>query len=288
MVASTFKPQASSSNRWNDYFPNLAFRFDPLGFEAGDKNLYRYVGNSPTNYTDPSGLIHQGHHRVPNAVRKLVSPEALAVFNELSARIWNEYYKSHNGASMNGITHPCYTQAVKDEFTKFVKDNKLNPRKLFADAARNFLKHIDSLPDGHVISKFNKGVRTAADAAEKAGKLAAKLARESSMAAKAGKGARKGGKILKAIPGIGTAMAVIGWGSDAYCKGPGYGTVNAGIDAIPFVGTGKIITELFVGDFIPDLPYEESTAIDDGIDDEPLTPEDQKWIDEVFANYPNE
>jgi RHS repeat-associated protein len=28
---------------------------DPLGFGAGDANLYRYVGNSPTNYTDPTG-----------------------------------------------------------------------------------------------------------------------------------------------------------------------------------------------------------------------------------------
>lgn len=28
----------------------------PLGFAAGDVNLYRYVGNSPTNATDPSGL----------------------------------------------------------------------------------------------------------------------------------------------------------------------------------------------------------------------------------------
>jgi RHS repeat-associated protein len=28
---------------------------DPIGFEAGDPNLYRYVGNSPANYTDPSG-----------------------------------------------------------------------------------------------------------------------------------------------------------------------------------------------------------------------------------------
>lgn len=27
-----------------------------LGFKAGDTNLYRYVGNSPTNATDPSGL----------------------------------------------------------------------------------------------------------------------------------------------------------------------------------------------------------------------------------------
>jgi RHS repeat-associated protein len=28
---------------------------DPMGFGAGDSNLYRYVGNSPTNFTDPSG-----------------------------------------------------------------------------------------------------------------------------------------------------------------------------------------------------------------------------------------
>ena len=29
---------------------------DPLGFDAGDSNLYRYVGNGPTNGMDPSGL----------------------------------------------------------------------------------------------------------------------------------------------------------------------------------------------------------------------------------------
>jgi hypothetical protein len=29
---------------------------DPIGFAAGDANLYRYVGNGPTNRTDPSGL----------------------------------------------------------------------------------------------------------------------------------------------------------------------------------------------------------------------------------------
>ncbi|MEM6434653.1 MAG: RHS repeat-associated core domain-containing protein [Cyanobacteria bacterium P01_D01_bin.115] len=29
---------------------------DPLGFAAGDSNLYRYVFNSPTNFTDPSGM----------------------------------------------------------------------------------------------------------------------------------------------------------------------------------------------------------------------------------------
>ena len=31
--------------------------YAPRGFAAGDNNLYRYVGNAPTNATDPSGLV---------------------------------------------------------------------------------------------------------------------------------------------------------------------------------------------------------------------------------------
>lgn len=30
---------------------------DPIGFLSGDTNFYRYVGNDPVNFTDPSGLI---------------------------------------------------------------------------------------------------------------------------------------------------------------------------------------------------------------------------------------
>jgi hypothetical protein len=32
---------------------------DPIGFEAGDPNLSRYVGNNPTNGRDPSGLADE-------------------------------------------------------------------------------------------------------------------------------------------------------------------------------------------------------------------------------------
>ena len=40
------------------YYDSAVGRFiseDPIGFAAGDTNIYRYVGNSPTNFTDPSG-----------------------------------------------------------------------------------------------------------------------------------------------------------------------------------------------------------------------------------------
>ncbi len=41
--------------RWYDPTMQRFISQDPLGFAAGDTNLYRYCGNSPTNATDPSG-----------------------------------------------------------------------------------------------------------------------------------------------------------------------------------------------------------------------------------------
>ncbi len=42
--------------RWYDPSTGRWLSQDPIGFAGGDANLYRYVGNSPTNATDPSGL----------------------------------------------------------------------------------------------------------------------------------------------------------------------------------------------------------------------------------------
>ena len=43
---------------------------DPIGFEAGDGNLYRYVGNGPIDGADPSGL--EGH--LANVWNNIVGP----------------------------------------------------------------------------------------------------------------------------------------------------------------------------------------------------------------------
>jgi RHS repeat-associated protein len=43
--------------RWYDSATGRFFQQDPIEFAAGDANLYRYVGNGPTNATDPTGYL---------------------------------------------------------------------------------------------------------------------------------------------------------------------------------------------------------------------------------------
>ena len=43
-------------HRWYDVFIGRWASEDPVGFDGGDANVYRYVLNRPTNLVDPSGL----------------------------------------------------------------------------------------------------------------------------------------------------------------------------------------------------------------------------------------
>jgi hypothetical protein len=106
-----------------------------------------------------------------------------------------------------------------------------------------------------------------------AAKAAKALAKNSSTLAKVGKLGRKGGKLVKIIPGVATFAALANWGVDGYSKGPLYGTVNTGVDAIPIVGNIKCLVEVFTGDFIPD--YEEPTDASDV-----LSADEHAWIKE--------
>ena len=42
--------------RWYDPGSGAFITRDPMGYAAGDPNLYRYCGNNPTSATDPTGL----------------------------------------------------------------------------------------------------------------------------------------------------------------------------------------------------------------------------------------
>lgn len=61
-MTTTLLPSGRSGS--SNYLPRFGVLFeqvsDPVAFEAGDTNLQRYVGNSPLNDTDPSGLQSKG------------------------------------------------------------------------------------------------------------------------------------------------------------------------------------------------------------------------------------
>ena len=69
---------------------------DPLGFDAGDSNLYRYVNNAPTNHTDPSGkdivLLMDPTAKVP--VFGTVGHPAVLIGNDTDG--W-QYFSFHGG-----------------------------------------------------------------------------------------------------------------------------------------------------------------------------------------------
>ena len=59
-------------------------------------------------------------------------------------------------------------------------------------------------------------------------------------------------RVAKSVPYLGTVMAIGLVGYDIKRKGIVNGVLNAGIDAIPFVGMAKNAVELFTGDLLPD------------------------------------
>jgi hypothetical protein len=59
MVTLAKRPRSDSGmsgNLADDLIFNFRHNADPLGFAGEDANLTRYVGNAPTQYTDPTGL----------------------------------------------------------------------------------------------------------------------------------------------------------------------------------------------------------------------------------------
>jgi hypothetical protein len=59
-------------------------------------------------------------------------------------------------------------------------------------------------------------------------------------------------RLSKSIPFVGTAIAIGLAGQSIRKKGWVKGSIDAGLDAIPVVGTAKTVTEIFTGDLISD------------------------------------
>jgi len=218
---------------------------DPLE-EAGAIALYSYVGNDAVGSFDFLGLKGAGHHIVPWSVfNGLVKEEVQAFFDSDLARIFNDYYKSHGAEKLQGISAKQYNHLVSEELEKFLGKQAL--REMTLEQAKQFLARITALPSEHPISVYNNAVRRrAAEAMKKALEKAAKRAAERSLKKVLAAGAKRGGaKLTKGIPLVGTVLVVYFYAQDAEAYGAVPAAVNSGIDAIPLVGTGKVIAEFY-------------------------------------------
>lgn len=67
-------------------------------------------------------------------------------------------------------------------------------------------------------------------------------------------------RAMKAVPFVGSAVALGLASNEVRNKGWRRGALHVGLDMIPFVGTAKNVLEIFTGDLIPDKRYDDSRA----------------------------
>jgi RHS repeat-associated protein len=114
--------------RWYDPVTGRFISRDPSGFGGGDANLYRYVGNGPTDAIDPSGA--QADRRPlnpiivnPNNTGVLIGPDPMGpdgrpVPGYLSHKAYDYYYHYIKKIPLKNIKHfddpQSYDKAIKE------------------------------------------------------------------------------------------------------------------------------------------------------------------------------
>ena len=144
--------------RWYDPAQGRWLSQDPIGFNAGDANLYRYIGNSPTNATDPSGLAGEGHHWVPVSVAWTLYEEgriSLAQLKLFGGRTSGPLVGGHTWSA----EHAEYNDEVETTLRDWVKSkakNKATPDEVIS-RIRDGMNH-DGTPN-KILKKFNNDIK---------------------------------------------------------------------------------------------------------------------------------
>ncbi len=114
---------------------------DPKSFDAGDTNLYRFVGNHPSYATDPSGLA-EGHHWIPLSVARYFEENnliSLEDYHYFGGRTSGPLVGGHFGDK----DHLAYNAHVKEQLQKWIDHNITDNSKKIA-----IEKFVDNIRDG--------------------------------------------------------------------------------------------------------------------------------------------
>ena len=122
--------------RHRDYSPRLG-RFiqrDPLGFEAGDNNLYRFVQNEPSNKVDPTGFEGYVYHGAYNPDGPL---------GDASPQTW---FTQHFDAAMFAASSAWIVPGGRDRcnrLTEKMRDNIVTLGKEYYDNDFYKIEYVD-------------------------------------------------------------------------------------------------------------------------------------------------
>jgi RHS repeat-associated protein len=276
------------------YYDPVLGRFmsrDPLGFAAGDLDLYGYVGDDPVDFADPDGLGRVGHHWIPASVLKALYKEGSITKQafEVGMGAYSGWLGHKHGYGEYGVDFKVKHSEYNKEVSKLLNDYIKEKGKMDGQAMLDMINKVQNADPATKIGQFNKAIRKCRtdwvnagprrgfkkppglQTYQKRGQTfvkqmktwkAVKLAKLASKGV--GKAVKSVAGVGKKIPGVGILVSLAFWRSDVQAKGWVGGTINTVVDAIPLVGTGKGIAELIAGqDLIPDQSVEEPDVSDE-------------------------
>ena len=248
-------------NRWYDSQTGRWISQDPIGL-GPDVNTYRYVGNSPTNFTDPSGLeppggtgpATPGVPSPPNPVPSNPAGNPHSGPTSGNGTVQNEGKAAHRDFGKGTkLPNGQITDRLQEKPNKVIV-NELKPETRLQNNSKLKLaeEQLKKQMAGAQQLQPNKTIcgRLWGWTKDAGGKVQYVVVSRWEYVAE-----KKGGKwVAKKIPLVGIVVGLWGWGSDVQAKGAVCGTANSGLDMIPFVGLGKGVVEVIYGDdIIPDM-----------------------------------
>ncbi len=105
MVRTTEMPRTERLRVRAASLQRLDYGAPPLGFQAGDVNLYRYVANNPTNLVDPSGLEVPGYHHFYSLFLGGSDEQTLFPLNKEEHTAAHDVLRKHGVGRTKGISY---------------------------------------------------------------------------------------------------------------------------------------------------------------------------------------